>query len=444
LSESTINHLSEFSFFTPNSLRRKLLWFIKLRWFASIGAFVYGLVLSYFFSETAQLSSLLICASLLLSFNIIFALFARLNEPTSIEREKYFLFVQIFADMCLLTAIIHFSGGIENPLYFFFVFYIIITSIVTDRPSLPFIVAGIDCVLFTFMTIGEHVGWIQHYHLALISHEITIMIFAMLIFYTTIFVSAYISISLIARHRKVKNLILEQNKKLEESSVEKMKFFRFVSHELKSPIVAIESTANVITDVMADKIDNKVKNLMERIQSRTQQMLSMIKDLLDISYNQLSDDKGELVNPCEFLKSFIENERPLAEANNISLTIDICSKKANLLLDKFKLEKIFSNIFGNAIRYTPEGGTVTVTTDIINSNWILNITDSGIGIALEDQNQIFDEFFRAKNAKDHVSIGTGLGLNIVQKFVAEINGSIEIQSELNQGTIVIIKVPVHE
>ena len=119
-------------------------------------------------------------------------------------------------------------------------------------------------------------------------------------------------------------------------------------------------------------------------------------------------------------------------------------KKGDLLLDKFKLEKIFSNVFGNAIRYTPEGGTVTVTTDIINSNWILNITDSGIGIASEDQKLIFDEFFRAKNAKDHVSIGTGLGLNIVQKFVAEINGSIEIQSELNQGTTVIIKVPVHE
>lgn len=445
MSNNAINQLSEFSFFTPDSLRRKLLWFIQLRWVAIVGAFVYGPVLAYFFSTTTQLLPLSICAGLLLFFNVVFVIYTRLNEPISINREEKLLFIQIITDMSLLTAIIHFSGGVENPLYFFFIFYIIITSIVTDRPMLPFIVAGIDCILFTFMAIGEHFGWIHHFHLALISHELSIMIFALLIFYITIFVSAYISISLIARHRKVKNLILEQNKKLEESSVEKMQFFRFVSHELKSPIVAIESTANVITDVMSYKIDSEVKGLIHRIQIRTQQILSMIKDLLDISYDQSRELKEELVDPCEFINMFIEDEKSSLEIKHIKLSINNnCKEKTNLLLDKFKLEKIFTNILGNAIRYTPEGGKISVITEIVNSTWILKVTDSGIGISEEDQKHIFDEFFRGRNAKNYINIGTGLGMNIVKKFVEEINGSIEIESELNKGTTVIIKVPIHE
>ncbi len=432
------------SFFTPGSLRRKLQWFIQLRWFAVAGAFIYGPVLHYFFPSANQELALFICAILLLLSNLGFTVYIRASEPVSLLREERFLFLQIFVDMGLLTAMIHYSGGVENPLYFFFIFYIIITSIVTDRPFLPFVLAGIDCILFTAMALGEYYGWLNHYHIALFSQELSIVIFSLLIFYATVFVSAYIAISLIARHRNVKRLIMEKNQKLADTAEEKMQFFRFVSHELKSPIATIESTANVITDVLADKIDKEVMDLVQAIQVRTRQVLSMIKDLLDISYDQTPYIKEKKVNPCAFIQSCIEDIHPSLEAKRIHLSFrNKCPEKEDLKLDQFRLEKIFTNVLGNAIRYTPEGGTITVMTEMTDNDWVLTVADSGIGISREDQARIFDEFFRGRNAKKLVQIGTGLGMNIVKKFVEELQGTITIDSELDRGTTVIIQIPRH-
>ncbi len=444
MSELFSTSLAEFSFFTPNSLRRKIVWFIKLRWIAALGAFIYAPILSRSFEEHIQFIPLFICAILLVVVNLIYIFYTRSTPPTTIDIEERLLFVQIFADMAILTAILHFSGGVENPLFFFFIFYIIITSIITDRRTFPFIVAGIDCILFTTMALGEQFGFLKHFHLVPISHEPAIMVFSLITFYITVFASAYISVSLISRHRKVKHLILEQNRLLEASGDEKSKFFRFVSHELKSPIVAIESYANVIIDILPEKVDKQVLDLIIRIKTRTQQMISMIKDLLDISYTDSTQKDPELVNPCEFLQLFIEDEKPMLESKSIHLSVDICSKKGTLLLDKFKLEKIFTNLLGNAIRYTPDGGQVSIRTNIQGSQWILTISDTGIGIPDSDLKNIFEEFYRGENAKKHVSIGTGLGMNIVKKFVEEIDGTISIDSHVNEGTTVTIKVPIHD
>ena len=107
-------------------------------------------------------------------------------------------------------------------------------------------------------------------------------------------------------------------------------------------------------------------------------------------------------------------------------------------------EKIFSNLLSNAVRYTPPDGKVIVETDLDNHFWSFKISDTGIGITEEDQKQIFDEFYRAENAKKFATIGTGLGLNIVKKMVENLGGQIELVSKLDQGTTIIVRIPIHE
>ncbi len=433
------------SFYTPGSLRRKNIWLIKLRWIACGGALIYALLTNALIPQVIPLGNLLVVIAVLTATNFIYFRYIKLRSPEKLKNEEKLVLIQIIVDLILLTIIIHFSGGLENPFYFFYIFHIIIAATIFDAPKQPFLVAGVAVFLFSFLAIAEHVGLLHHYQIGASSTSFIKLVLTLMGFYVTIFVSSYIGVTLMNRHRKVKNLIYAQNEKLKQASDAKMKFFRFVSHELKSPIVAVQSSINVIIDIMGNEVPEKALEMLGRARIRTKQMLAILKDLVDLSYDRpVSIDQVDLVNPCDYLDEFIENERPRADEKNIKIIQNICSERCDLKIDRFILEKIFSNLLSNAVRYTPPDGKVIVETDLDNHFWSFKISDTGIGITEEDQKQIFDEFYRAENAKKFATIGTGLGLNIVKKMIENLGGQIELVSKLNQGTTITVRIPVND
>jgi anti-sigma regulatory factor (Ser/Thr protein kinase) len=237
------------------------------------------------------------------------------------------------------------------------------------------------------------------------------------------------------RHKKVKDLIFAQNEELEKADKEKMLFFRFVSHELKSPIIAVQSAINVVLDVMDINIKPKARDMLERGRKRTVQMIEILKDLVSLSYEE-KDEKHEpeLVVPCEHIPEVIDYYRPIAEEKNIQLIETVCKQRKGFQLDKFVFEKIITNLLSNAVRYTPNGGTVTIKTDLDDNFWYLMISDTGIGIPKEEQKQIFKEFYRAGNAKKFEAVGTGLGMSIIKKMVEQENGEVFVESEVGKGS----------
>jgi signal transduction histidine kinase len=112
---------------------------------------------------------------------------------------------------------------------------------------------------------------------------------------------------------------------------------------------------------------------------------------------------------------------------------------AEVISDKKFIKHILLNLLSNAIKFSPEGKPIELKTDVNNSLFTLSVKDSGIGISKEDQEHLFERFFRAHNATNIQ--GTGLGLNIVAKYVEMLNGTIECESELEKGTLFMIKLP---
>ncbi len=438
-------HITEdikYSFYTPDSLRRKNIWLIKLRWISTGAALIFSFLAKALLPDVIHLGNLLYVVIALAAINFIYYRYIYSTPPQTLGREEKLVLIQIVLDLILLTFLIHYSGGLENPFYFFYIFHIIIASTIFDKPRQPFLVAGVAVILLTFVALAEHVGLIHHYQINQNYFTPIHLTLALLGFYVTIFVSSYIGVTLMNRHRKVKNLIYEQNQELEKSAEEKTKFFRFVSHELKSPTVAVQSSINVVLDVLGGDLQEKAREMLERARGRTNQMLEIVKDLVDLSYDQpISGNQGEMVNPCDYLGTFVENERPRADEKNVEIIQNICSERSDLLIDRFILEKIFSNLLSNAIRYTPSGGTVNVETAVEKGFWLFKITDTGIGMSKADQNHVFDEFFRAENAKKFEAVGTGLGLNIVKKMVDQLGGNIKLESALNKGTRVTVRIP---
>jgi two-component system phosphate regulon sensor histidine kinase PhoR len=247
------------------------------------------------------------------------------------------------------------------------------------------------------------------------------------------------------RHKKVKNLIFAQKEELEQSEKEKMQFFRFVSHELKSPIIAVQSAINVVLEIMGKDLKQQAKDMLVRGRKRTDQMIEILKDLVTISYDEKEerdDHEPEMVVPCEHIPEVIDFYRPNAVDKNITINETICKQRRGFKLDKFVFEKIFTNLLSNAIRYTPKGGTVTIKTDVNNDYWYLIISDTGIGIPKEEQKHIFEEFYRASNARTFERVGTGLGMSIIKRLVEQENGEISLESEVEKGSIFTVRFPL--
>lgn len=433
----------KYSFYTPNSLRRKNLWLVNLRWVSSLALSIFILVLFLFKLENYPFSALISIVVVLIVSNSFLLFYLKNRDPKYLKTEEYIVLAQIVVDYLLLTALIHFTGGVDSPFHFFYLFHIIIASVIFERKYPAFIIAGVSVILFSALLMLEYWQIIEHFGNGTKAFNPIDIVFALSVFYVTIFASTYIGVTLMMRHKKVKNLIFAQNEELEKSEKEKMQFFRFVSHELKSPIIAVQSAINVVLDVMDTNLKPKARDMLERGRKRTVQMIEILKDLVSLSYHDdVEKHEPEMVVPCEHIPEVVDYYRPSAREKNIQLIETICKQQKGFQLDKFVFEKIITNLISNAVRYTPKGGTVTIKTDLDDNFWYLIISDTGIGIPKEEQKHIFEEFYRARNAKIFESVGTGLGMSIIKRMVEQENGEIFLESEVGKGSTFTVRFPL--
>jgi len=191
-------------------------------------------------------------------------------------------------------------------------------------------------------------------------------------------------------------------------------------------------------------MDEKAINLLSRSSQRSGQMLEIIKELLELSVNRalLQTKELELVNINDILNKITDAAALHAELKKIRLKIDLIDTDTRLKGKKEDFEKIFANIISNAVRYTPDEGTVAVKSRISGSDFVFEVSDTGIGISERDITNIFGEFFRSENAKKMVNYGTGLGLSLVKQIVENYRGSITVKSEISRGSKFTIRLPL--
>ncbi|NHZ84615.1 MAG: hypothetical protein GWP19_01885 [Planctomycetia bacterium] len=400
-------------------------------------------MLALFKLENYQYTSLAIVALILTIANYLIFVYLKKGQPTYLKREEKIVLSQIVIDYLLLTTLIHFTGGVDSPFHFFYLFHIIIASVIFERIYPAFIIAGASVILFSVLVMLEYWQIIGHFGNGTKAFNPIDIVFTLSIFYVTIFASTYIGVTLMMRHKKVKDLIFAQNEELEKSKKEKMLFFRFVSHELKSPIIAVQSAINVVLDTLGANLIPKARDMLERGRKRTAQMIEILKDLVSLSYEEdAANHEYEMVIPCDHIPEILDHFRPLAEEKDIELIEDICKQQKGFQLNEFTFEKIITNLISNAVRYTPTGGTVTIKTKIDDNFWYLIISDTGIGISKEEQKHIFEEFYRARNAKSFEAVGTGLGMSIIKKMVEQENGEILLESEVGKGSTFTVRFPL--
>ncbi|MCK7527245.1 MAG: HAMP domain-containing histidine kinase [Ignavibacteriales bacterium] len=248
-------------------------------------------------------------------------------------------------------------------------------------------------------------------------------------------------------YRAPEKTIDEKNALLEKSIKDRNKAFRFAAHELKSPMIAIQSTLEVVKSLYAEELRKEVRNMVFKAEKRSSQVIDMIKEMIAVTQYNLKIEKPviEEVNFGEWLGHVVKQYNAFAVNKRIELMYDGLKQDISIKLDANGFERVAANLINNALRYTQEGGQVIVTPFFSGEKFGFSVKDSGIGIPKEDLDKIFEEFYRSKNAKEAEQLGTGLGLSLVKEIVQFYGGEIFVNSELGKGSEFIVEIPIiHE
>ncbi len=227
-----------------------------------------------------------------------------------------------------------------------------------------------------------------------------------------------------------------------ENSYRRLKqFTEDASHELKTPLSIIRTNIDVTLE-KKHPTNEELRKKMAIISRSTDRMSKTITQMLLLARID-SESMGihyKIVNLNHLLKKIVEDFAVLSNKRNINLIFH-ADKELSLQTDLYLLEHAISNLVDNAIRYTPEKGSVTIKTYQKESKVIISVSDTGPGINEEDLPYIFDRFFRADKSRSRKTGGVGLGLAVVKEFINLLNGEIEVKSEVGKGTSFYIHLP---
>jgi signal transduction histidine kinase len=242
------------------------------------------------------------------------------------------------------------------------------------------------------------------------------------------------------QRRHVHELEIELEKERELQAL-KSRFVATVSHEFRTPLTVmsllIETIQQYFEQLSKVKIFEKLTNAIEQIHYMEQ----MLHEVLDINKAEsgVVEFMPQHIDIPTFIQNIVNNEN-LADTGKHN--IDVTFENGTLVADPQLLTHVLSNLMSNALKYSPDNSTVTITATQANSNWHFTVQDTGIGIPESDMNRLFIPFHRATNAQNYS--GTGLGLSIVKNYIEQHRGSIDITSVEGKGTTVEVVIPNDE
>ncbi len=471
-----------------SDLERRTAWFIKLRWLAAGGVVCAAGIARILGLSDLQVGRILAVAASLLVYNALLYFvaahlrakpverswgsansFARLLVPRTflgfgdegrLARAAFFAFAQTTVDFLFLAVLLHLSGGVGSPFSVFFVFHVVIASVMLSRRGTYF-QTTVGFLLFASVVLGEYFGLLNHHPLqglwpADAYRSLSVVVTGLTVLGATLYLASYLcsTVAVDLRERVRTNVLLsqqiaEEKRKLEaayetlrESERTKSQYMRKVAHELRGPLGTIETALKVVLQGMAGTLDGPSRDLIGRAQRRAGELAAVTHDLLLLARAREAGLGAERVPVAldGLLAEVIEDLRQSAQCKNVTLSADACCG-GGVLGDPVAIRQLVANLVENGVRYTEPGGSVTARLRPRGGSVVLEVEDTGIGIAEEDLPRIFDEFYRGANAREFAAEGTGLGLAICKVIAERHGGTITVESRAGHGTCFAVTLP---
>jgi signal transduction histidine kinase len=356
---------------------------------------------------------------------------------------------QISLDLILLTVLLHFSGGIENPFMIYFVFHMVIASILLPAWE-SFLQAVLAVFLLVLLALLEYEELlIEHRCLEGLVTEciyrdgrlIAAIVFA---FGTAIFMIVYMTSSIASQSRNQEEAYWEANIELKEKDKVKDEYVARVTHDIKGHLAAIQSCLEVVSNKTLGPLNDRQGEFVDRAQKRTQKLSTFVRTLLRLTQMRLSKrlDMQEF-SLNEVVENTIAAASSRAKSKSVALSFEVGESVGTMVGNRFSIEEMLMNLILNAIKYTNENGTVEIVASKDDGFYEVEVSDNGIGIPSADVEHVFEEFYRASNAKKVERDGTGLGLSIVKQIVERHGGTVGVESRVGYGSTFKFRLPLN-
>ncbi len=240
---------------------------------------------------------------------------------------------------------------------------------------------------------------------------------------------------------------ITEHKKAEEK-IKKMidtksGFISIVSHELRTSLAAIKEGVSIVFDGIAGRLNEKQKKFLNIAKRNVDRLSVLINDVLD--FQKLETNRMNLDIQDNDIKEVVsevhETMALYAKKNKVELSLELAEELSEAKFDRVKINQVLTNLVGNAIKFTPEKGKVSINVHLQNKELVISVSDTGIGIPKEALPKIFECFYRVNQRGKEIQ-GTGLGLAIVHKIVMMHSGRIEVESDVGQGTTFTVFLPL--
>jgi signal transduction histidine kinase len=244
-----------------------------------------------------------------------------------------------------------------------------------------------------------------------------------------------------AEAEALQRLLSRQNERLVELDKLKDEFISLVSHELRTPLTSIRGYLELLLD--DNHLDDEQRGFLGIIDRNSKRLLSLVSDLLLLTQIEAGGLEFELcpVDLEAVVQECIEAASPVAEASGIELVAST-ERLQTVRGHRGRLVQVLDNLISNALKFTPSGGRVEVRLSATDGAAVIEVEDTGLGIAEDEQQQLFDRFFRSAKATQNAIPGSGLGLTISKAIVDRHGGRIELESSEGAGTTVRVRLPL--
>jgi len=245
-----------------------------------------------------------------------------------------------------------------------------------------------------------------------------------------------------AEAETIQRLLTEQNSRLRELDLMKDEFVSLVSHELRTPLTSIRGYLELLMEE-GGNLTAEQERFLRVVDRNSERLLHLVGDLLFLA----QVDAGKLtiehenVRLEEVVQDSVEALRPIAESRGIELVTSI-TPLPSLVGDPARLAQVLDNLVSNALKFTAEGGRVSVSLYAEGDRAVVEVEDNGVGIPTAEQSRLFERFFRSSRATDNAIPGTGLGLAITKAIAERHGGRISVESEEDVGTSVRVELPL--
>jgi signal transduction histidine kinase len=430
----------------PEDAVARMDWFIKVRWLAAVGVMVFASAGRTMLQLKFSITPFLLIGVCIIVYNGAFFLL----EHVSRFRDKWgdsSVFLQVGLDILMLTVLMYFGGGIENPFISYYLFHTIIAAILLPwrKVALHVLFASV-CI--AGMAIAELTNIIPHRHIeGLLPIEfyaswkfVVVSVFAII---TALWVAALLASSIAHRLHEREKQLEQSNETLAKQDRNKSQYVLRVAHDLAEPAGMITSCLKVVTQGLTGPISDKAMQMVQRAQYKSEYLGQLVKDLLSLSRIKAARKipKTE-VDLLKIINQVFEEQQPHVIEKSLTLEQHLPVDLPPIYGNSDAIHELLGNLVANAVKYTFVNGRVELNASNTNDVITVKVQDNGIGIPAEAIPLIFDEFYRADNVRAEAMEGTGLGLSIAKQILNTHDGTIRVESLQGKGTTFLITLPV--